>query len=98
MAKSELADIVSSVEGVIRPTDTEVFKARFKLLPIRPLIQFPRGALQFLQVRYSASYAKSARERTPLGSTSYARGYVVRGFDRLANEIFDLLGVAPVTA
>ena len=50
------------------------------------------------QVGYSASYAKSARERTPLSSTSYARGHVVRGFQRLANEVFDLLGVAQVTA
>jgi len=50
------------------------------------------------QVRYSASYAKSARERTPLGSTSYARGEVVRGFEQLAEEVFDLLGVAQVTA
>lgn len=50
------------------------------------------------QVGYSASYAKSARERTPLSSTSYARGHVVRGFQRLASEVFDLLGVTKVTA
>jgi chromosome partitioning protein len=50
------------------------------------------------QVRYSASYAKSARERTPLSHTSYARGGVVRGFNLLADEIFELLGVARVTA
>jgi chromosome partitioning protein len=50
------------------------------------------------QVRYSASYAKSARERTPLSRTSYARGEVVRGFRRLANEVFELVGVAPVAA
>ena len=45
------------------------------------------------QVRYSASYAKSAREGTPLSGTSYARGAVVLGFQRLANEIFHLIGV-----
>jgi chromosome partitioning protein len=50
------------------------------------------------QVRYSASYAKSARERTPLSHTSYARGDVVRGFQRLANEIVDRVGLAQVTA
>ncbi len=50
------------------------------------------------QIGYSASYAKSARERTPLSSTSYARGHVVRGFRQLAHEVFDHLGVAPVTA
>jgi len=50
------------------------------------------------QVPYSASYAKSARERTPLSSTSYARGHVVRRFQRLADEVFDLLGVSEVTA
>jgi hypothetical protein len=49
------------------------------------------------QIRYSASYAKCAREQTPLSSTSYARGDVVRGFQRLASEVFDLLGVAQVT-
>lgn len=49
------------------------------------------------QVRYSASYAKAAREQTPLRSTSYARGDVIRGFESLAEEIFDLLGVAQVT-
>lgn len=50
------------------------------------------------QVRYSASYAKSAREGTPLAQTSYARSDVVQGFRRLATEIFDLVGIAKVTA
>jgi chromosome partitioning protein len=50
------------------------------------------------QVKYSASYAKSARERTPLSHTSYARGDVVRGFQRLANEIIERIGLAQVTA
>jgi len=50
------------------------------------------------QVRYSASYAKSAREQTPLSQTSYARGDVVRGFQRLANEIINRVGLAQVTA
>jgi len=48
------------------------------------------------QVRYSASYAKAAREQTPLSRTSYARDEVVRGFRSLANEVFGLLGVVPV--
>jgi chromosome partitioning protein len=46
------------------------------------------------QVRYSASYAKSAREHTPLSHTSHARSDVVRGFRRLAEELFGLIGVA----
>jgi chromosome partitioning protein len=50
------------------------------------------------QVRYSAAYAKSARERTPLSRTSHTRSEVVEGFRRLANEVFDLVGVAKVTA
>ena len=50
------------------------------------------------QIRYSASYAKSARERTPLSQTSYARWEVIRGFEHFAKEIFDLIGVAQVTA
>jgi chromosome partitioning protein len=49
------------------------------------------------QVRYSASYAKSAREGTPLSQTSYARRGVVEGFRRLAKEVFDLVGLATVT-
>ena len=50
------------------------------------------------QIRYSASYAKSAREGTPLSSTSYARGDVVRGFQRLADELFGLIGLTQVIA
>lgn len=50
------------------------------------------------QVRYSASYAKSARERTPLSQTSYAHSNVVQGFRRLAEEIFEQIGVATVTS
>jgi len=49
------------------------------------------------QVRYSASYAKSARERTPLSQTSYARSQVVRGFRSLAEEVFQLIGMPKVT-
>lgn len=45
------------------------------------------------QVKYSASYAKAAREGTPLSQTSYARGDVIGGFRRLKNEIFETLGV-----
>lgn len=48
------------------------------------------------QMKYSASYAKSAREGTPIGSTSFARGSVVGGFRKLKDEIFGLLGLAPV--
>ncbi len=50
------------------------------------------------QVKYSASYAKSARERTPLSRTSYARSDVIRGFRRLADEVFTRIGLAGVTA
>ena len=46
------------------------------------------------QIRYSASYAKSAREGAPLSHTSYTRGNVIRDFNRLANEVFDLIGIA----
>jgi chromosome partitioning protein len=45
------------------------------------------------QVRYSASYAKSAREQTPLSRTSYASNSAIQGFNRLADEIFDRVGV-----
>lgn len=50
------------------------------------------------QVRYSASYAKSARERTPLSQTSYTRSDVVEGFRALAEEVFELIGLAKVSA
>jgi chromosome partitioning protein len=49
------------------------------------------------QMKYSASYAKSAREGTPIGKTSFARSDVVSGFRRLKDEIFGILGIAPVT-
>jgi chromosome partitioning protein len=50
------------------------------------------------QVRYSASYAKSAREGTPIGQTSYVRGEVSEGFRKLKDEIFDIIGLTKVTA
>ncbi len=50
------------------------------------------------QVRYSASFAKAARERTPLSHTSYARRNVVASFRDLADEVFQLIGVAEVAA
>jgi chromosome partitioning protein len=45
------------------------------------------------QVKYSASYAKAAREGAPLAHTSYARSDVIAGFRRLKDEIFGNLGV-----
>ena len=50
------------------------------------------------QVKYSASYAKSAREGTPLSQTSYARDNVIGGFRRLKNEIFETLGATKAEA
>ncbi len=49
------------------------------------------------QVRYSASFAKAAREGTPLSRTSYARRDVVASLGDLADEVFHLIGVAEVT-
>lgn len=50
------------------------------------------------QIRYSASYAKSAREGTPLSWTSHARSDVIQGFWRFADEVFDQIGLAKVPA
>jgi chromosome partitioning protein len=50
------------------------------------------------QVRYSASYAKSAREGTPIGKTSYVRSDVSEGFRKLKEEIFGIIGLAKVEA
>lgn len=50
------------------------------------------------QVRYSASYAKSAREGRPLGHTSYARSDVVAGLRQLTDEIFDIIGLVKPSA
>jgi chromosome partitioning protein len=50
------------------------------------------------QVRYSASYAKSAREGTPIGRTSYVRNEVSEGFRKLKEEIFGIIGLRKVTA
>jgi chromosome partitioning protein len=49
------------------------------------------------QMKYSASYAKAAREGTSLSRTSYARWDVISGFQRLKDEIFHVVGlnVAP---
>lgn len=49
------------------------------------------------QMRYSASYAKSAREGTPIGRTSYARNDVVADFSKLKDEIFNVIGLTKVT-
>jgi chromosome partitioning protein len=45
------------------------------------------------QIRYSASFAKSAREAAPIGRTSYARTDVIVGFRKLAEEIFTVTGI-----
>ncbi|MGA9214717.1 MAG: ParA family protein, partial [Methylocella sp.] len=50
------------------------------------------------QIRYSASYAKSAREGTPLSWTSYARSDVIQGFRRFADEVLDQIGITKVPA
>jgi len=49
------------------------------------------------QMKYSASYAKAAREATPLSRTSYARRDVIRGFESLKEEIFGIIGLVKVT-
>ena len=46
------------------------------------------------QMKYSASYAKAAREGAPLAQTSYARRDVIGGFRRLKDEIFQTLRVS----
>lgn len=45
-------------------------------------------------VRYSASYAKAAREGTPLQSTSYARWEVRAQFGRFVDEFFGRINVS----
>jgi chromosome partitioning protein len=50
------------------------------------------------QIRYSGSYAKSAREGTALSWTSYARSDVIQGFRRFADEVFEQIGLAKVPA
>lgn len=50
------------------------------------------------QIRYSASYAKSAREGTSLSWTSYARSDVIQSFRRFADEVFSKIGLATVPA
>lgn len=44
-------------------------------------------------IRYSGSYAKSARETAPIGQTSYARTEVINEFSGFANEFFTSIGV-----
>ncbi len=49
------------------------------------------------QVLYSASYAKSAREGTPLAWTSYVRSHVALRFSRFAEEVFQRINITKVT-
>jgi chromosome partitioning protein len=45
------------------------------------------------RVRYSRSYAKSAREGTPIGSTSHVRGNVSSQFRQFSSEFFTSIGI-----
>ncbi len=45
------------------------------------------------QLRYSASYAKAAREGTSLRWTSYARYEVTREFNTFKEEVFERLNI-----
>ena len=47
------------------------------------------------QVRYSASYAKSAREGTSIRRTSYSRWEVIQNFDAVRDEFFRSIGLTP---
>jgi chromosome partitioning protein len=47
------------------------------------------------QVRYSRSYAKAAREGTPIGSTSDVRWYVPGEFSQFVDEFFEAIGLTP---
>lgn len=44
-------------------------------------------------VRYSASYAKAAREGTPIGSTSYVRYEVTAEFSKFVDEFLESIGL-----
>jgi chromosome partitioning protein len=44
-------------------------------------------------VRYSASYAKAAREGTPIGSTSYVRWNVSKEFGEFVDDFFESIGI-----
>ena len=48
-------------------------------------------------VRYSASYAKAAREGTPIGRTSYARGEVAREFRQFVSELLTVINLPKVS-
>ena len=45
------------------------------------------------QIRYSASYPRAAREGTPLADTGDARGFVIKEFEDIKNEIFHKLRI-----
>src|SRR5579859_1155918 len=47
-------------------------------------------------VRYSASYAKSAREGTSIRRTSYSRWEVINNFEAVRDEFFKSVGITPV--
>lgn len=45
------------------------------------------------RIKYSASYAKSAREQSPISHTSYVRANVASGFGRFCSEFFASIGM-----
>lgn len=49
------------------------------------------------RVRYSASYAKAAREGAPIRSTSYSRWYVASEFDKFVDEFFAAIKLPKAT-
>lgn len=48
-------------------------------------------------IKYSASYAKAAREGTPIGHTSYARGNVASDFSKFLEEFYQSIGLRVFT-
>lgn len=70
-------------------------EARESIKEVRKLAEQHNWPIFKKQVKYSASYAKSAREGTPLSHTSYAQYHVIEDFGELKTEIFEALEIEP---
>ena len=71
-------------------------EGRESIKEVRQLAEQHKWPIFKNPVKYSASYAKAAREGTPLSHTSNVQYQVIKGFDQLKAEIFEVLGIGKV--
>lgn len=68
-------------------------EARESIREVRQLADQHKWPIFNNRVKYSASYARAAREGAPLSRTSYAQYHVIDDFNELKDEIFGALSI-----